>query len=85
MYSASSRLQTREIPSRRPSGYVLKDTPADMLVNVLRRHGGGKSVIREALRAPTRPGLTPREREINKLLAEDHTVRKIAGRLRISM
>jgi len=81
------------------AGYVLKDTPADMLVNVLREvHRGRTFVIPEALRAqpqefaagaetprPSRPGLTPREREITKLLAEGNTVRKIAGLLRISM
>ena len=70
MYSASSRLQTRPIPFRRPSGCVLKDTPADMLVNVLRPlHGGGKSVIREALRA--RPQRDPARQKLVRVPLED--------------
>lgn len=82
------------------SGYVLKDTPAAKLTSVLREvHDGGKYVSPEVLGGllsrvhdgkPEKLGsrktnLTPREREIMKLLAEGHTVRKIANMLSVSM
>ena len=81
------------------SGYLLKDTPADKLVNTLREvHRGTGYVYPEWLRetredyahqadsvGPSKGILTPREAEITKLLAEGHTVRKIAALLRISM
>ena len=81
------------------SGYLLKDTPADKLVNTLREvHRGTGYVYPEWLRetradyaspsdsnGSSRGVLTPREAEITKLLAEGHTVRKIAALLRISM
>ena len=82
------------------AGYVLKDTPAEKLVSVLRDvHEGGKYVSPEVLGGllaqvsdgkPERLGarktsLTPREREVMKLLAEGHTVRKIADILGVSM
>jgi two-component system, NarL family, response regulator NreC len=81
------------------AGYLLKDTPAAKLVSVLRDvYQGGKFVSPEVLggllengklgqpgtRAP-KSGLTPREREVMKLLAEGHTVRKIAGMLGVSL
>ena len=81
------------------AGYVLKDTPADKLASVLRDiHGGGKYVSPEVLNGlliddydvqadpgTSKPTLTPRETEVMKLLAEGHTVRKIAGMLNVSM
>lgn len=81
------------------AGYVLKDTPAAKLANVLREvRAGGKYVSPEVLGGllaqvngkPQKLGarkavLTPREREVMKLLAEGHTVRKIAGMLEVSM
>ena len=81
------------------AGYVLKDTPAAKLANVLREvRDGGKYVSPEVLGGllaqvngkPQKLGsrkaaLTPREREVMKLLAEGHTVRKIAGMLAVSM
>jgi len=81
------------------AGYLLKDTPADKLANVLRDvHKGGKFVSPEVLGGlldngkfaqerprPSRTSLTPRETEIMKLLAEGHTVRKIAGMLGLSL
>lgn len=81
------------------AGYVLKDTPAAKLANVLREvRAGGKYVSPEVLGGllaqvngkPQKFGarktaLTPREREVMKLLAEGHTVRKIAGMLEVSM
>jgi two-component system, NarL family, response regulator NreC len=82
------------------AGYVLKDTPAEKLASVLREvHGGGKYVSPEVLNGlllhdadgqseplgASKPTLTPRETEVMKLLAEGHTVRKIAGMLGVSM
>ena len=81
------------------SGYLLKDTPSDKLASVLRDvHQGGKFVSPEVLGGlldngrfgtdrprPSRTSLTPRETEIMKLLAEGHTVRKIAGMLGLSL
>jgi DNA-binding NarL/FixJ family response regulator len=82
------------------AGYVLKDTPAEKLASVLRDvHGGGKYVSPEVLNGllldesdrqaemsgSNKPTLTPRETEVMKLLAQGHTVRKIAGMLGVSM
>ena len=81
------------------AGYVLKDTPAAKLANVLREvRAGGKYVSPEVLGgllaqvngkpqkfSARKTALTPREREVMKLLAEGHTVRKIAGMLEVSM
>jgi two-component system, NarL family, response regulator NreC len=81
------------------SGYLLKDTPAAKLISVLRDvHQGGKFVSPEVLGGllengklgqpnarPAKSGLTPREREVMKLLAEGNTVRKIAGMLGLSL
>ena len=82
------------------AGYILKDTPAEKLVSALQEiHAGGKYVSPEVLGGllarvgdgkPDRPStrkstLTPREREVMKLLAEGNTVRKIASLLGVSM
>jgi DNA-binding NarL/FixJ family response regulator len=82
------------------AGYVLKDTPASKLVSVLREvHNGGKFVSPEVLSGlledghlrlpersrPASAGLTPRETEIMKHLAEGKTVRTIAGMLGLSL
>jgi two-component system, NarL family, response regulator NreC len=82
------------------AGYVLKDTPAEKLASVLREvHGGGKYVSPEVLHGlllddkddqdgqagPRTSALTPRETEVMKLLAQGHTVRKIATMLGLSM
>jgi two-component system, NarL family, response regulator NreC len=82
------------------AGYVLKDTPAEKLASVLRDvHGGGKYVSPEVLHGlllddrddqdgqagPRTAALTPRETEVMKLLAQGHTVRKIATMLGLSM
>jgi two-component system response regulator NreC len=81
------------------AGYLLKDTPAAKLVSVLRDvHQGGKFVSPEVLGGlldsgkvgqdnarSSKTGLTPREREVMKLLAEGNTVRKIAGLLGVSL
>ena len=79
------------------SGYLLKDTPAPQLLHALRKvHRGEQSLSPRILRQleqsggdrPRRPDrtiLTPREREVIKLLAEGCTVRQAAGQLGVSV
>jgi two-component system, NarL family, response regulator NreC len=83
---------------RGAAGYVLKDTPAAKLIDAVREvHRGGRYVSRKLLgklAAGLRPSsgreksgdsLTPREREVVKLIAEGSSVRQIASRLRLSI
>jgi two-component system, NarL family, response regulator NreC len=80
------------------SGYLLKDTPAPLLLRALRQvHGGERSLSpqiqrledeailrKHTVRVPLRRStLTLREREVMKLLAEGHTVKKVAAALGI--
>jgi two-component system, NarL family, response regulator NreC len=82
------------------SGYLLKDTPAPHLLQALRKiHRGERSLSPRILRQlqeseegqrpglgrPDRTTLTPREREVMKLLAEGNTVRQTAGQLGVSI
>jgi DNA-binding NarL/FixJ family response regulator len=80
------------------SGYVLKDSPAQKLIHAVREaHRGARYVspkLLGKLAARLRPlgnrdksqgPLTPREREVVKLIAEGSSVRQIAGRLRLSV
>ena len=83
------------------SGYLLKDMPAPFLLRALREvHGGERSIspqIQTALEKEMasrsqsahvplrRSTLTLREREVLKLLAQGHTVRKVAAVLGISI
>jgi len=83
------------------SGYLLKDTPAPLLLSALRKvHGGGRSLSPQVetrlrddanqrnltTRVPLRRStLTLREREVMKLLAEGHTVKKAAAALGVSV
>jgi len=83
------------------SGYLLKDTPAPLLLRALREvHRGERSwsphiqtklkndasLRNEPARVPMRRNsLTLREREVMKLLAEGHTVKKAAAFLGISV
>jgi two-component system response regulator NreC len=82
------------------AAYVLKDTPADKLASVLREVQQGKKYVSPEVLGgllsqvndekswklgSRKTSLTPREREVMKLLAEGHTVRKIAGMLAVSM
>ncbi|MBV9088024.1 MAG: response regulator transcription factor, partial [Acidobacteriaceae bacterium] len=76
------------------AGYVLKDTPAPQLVSAVRDvYKGGKYLssqvlgklvedfrarVRDAKMRPRISTLTPREREILKLLAEGNSVKEIA-------
>lgn len=83
------------------SGYLLKDTPAPLLLNALREvHRGERSLSpqiltklkedailrKQAARVPMRRStLTLREREVMKLLAEGNTVKKAAAVLGVSV
>ena len=82
------------------TGYLLKDTPAPILLRALREvHRGEKSVspqIQTKLKADDSPRtsnrvplrrstLTLREREVMKLLAEGNTVKKTAAVLGVSV
>ena len=83
------------------SGYLLKDTPAPLLLRALREvHRGERSLspriqtrlqddatrLDQPAHVPLRrSALTLREREVMKLLAEGHTVRKAAAVLGISV
>jgi DNA-binding NarL/FixJ family response regulator len=82
------------------SGYLLKDTPAPHLLQALRNIQRGERALSPRIlrqledagdgrhRPGTRPDrttLTPREREVMKLLAEGHTVRQAAGQLGVSI
>jgi DNA-binding NarL/FixJ family response regulator len=75
------------------SGYLLKDTPAQLLLHSLREIHRGERVLSPHLTAklktessvPTRRStLTLREREVMKLLAEGNTVRQAAEALGVS-
>jgi DNA-binding NarL/FixJ family response regulator len=80
------------------SGYLLKDTPAPFLLRALREVNRGEKSLSPQLQTkldteaarPTqvplrRSNLTLREREVMKLLAEGHTVRKVGSILGISI
>jgi DNA-binding NarL/FixJ family response regulator len=83
------------------SGYLLKDTPAPLLLRALREiHRGERSLSpriqtklkddtiqsNQAGRVPLRRStLTVREREVMKLLAEGHTVKQAAAVLGVSV
>src|SRR6516162_5893444 len=83
------------------AGYVLKDTPAQQLVSAVRDvYKGGKYLssqvlgklvedfrarVRDARMRPRMATLTPREREILKLLAEGNSVKEIAVLLGLSV
>ncbi len=83
------------------SGYVLKDSPAPQLSSAVRDvHRGGsflsprmlsqlvddfRSRVRTNVRTPRFATLTPREREVLKMLAEGSSVKEIAGDLNLSV
>lgn len=83
------------------SGYLLKDTPAPLLLTALREVYRGEQSISpqiqlklkddaflrsQPVRIPLRRStLTLREREVMKLLAEGHTVKKVAAVLGLSV
>jgi two-component system response regulator NreC len=83
------------------SGYLVKDTPALLLLRALREvHRGERSLSpqiqtkletdatarNQAVRVPLRRSiLTAREREVMKLLAEGNTVKKAAAALGVSV
>jgi DNA-binding NarL/FixJ family response regulator len=83
------------------SGYLLKDTPAPLLLRALREVNSGQRSLspqvetklreeaiqrKQAVRVPLRRStLTLREREVMKLLAEGNTVKKAAALLGVSV
>ena len=83
------------------SGYVLKDSPALQLLNAVREvHRGGsylsprmlsqlvddfRSRVKSTQRLPRFATLTPREKEVLKLLAEGNSVIEIACTLNLSV
>jgi len=83
------------------SGYLLKDTPAPLLLSALREVYGGERSLSpqiesrlkddaiqrtQTVRVPLRrSNLTLREREVMKLLAEGNTVKKVAQILGLSV
>jgi DNA-binding NarL/FixJ family response regulator len=83
------------------SGYILKDTPAPLLLSALREVYRGERSLSpqiqaklkddaflrsQPVRVPLRRStLTLREREVMKLLAEGHTVKKVAAILGLSV
>jgi len=83
------------------SGYILKDTPAPLLLSALREVYRGEQSISpqiqammrddmflrsQPVRVPLRRStLTLREREVMKLLAEGHTVKKVSAVLGLSV
>jgi two-component system response regulator NreC len=83
------------------SGYVLKDSPAPQLLAAIREvHRGGsylsprmlsqlvddfRSRVKSTERLPRFATLTPREKEVLKLLAEGNSVKEIACTLTLSV
>lgn len=76
------------------AGYMLKDTPAPKMIDALRRVHRGHRYIPDRMvkKIPAQPrdrqpaaGLTPREREIVKMIAEGNSVREVAQTLNLSV
>jgi len=80
------------------TGYLLKQTPRDELLNALGDvHGGGSpmtsNIARKVVQSFTQPpaagsqseGLSPREREVLELLARGYLYKEIAEKLNISV
>jgi two-component system, NarL family, response regulator NreC len=81
------------------SGYILKDSPAPRLIGAVRDVSAGKKYLSpqvlgklvDDFRSRSTSGvargstLTPREREVIKMLAEGNSVRQIAGILGLSI
>ncbi len=63
------------------SAYVLKDSPAEAIIEALRRVAAGEQVWPAPQAAGDGPHLTPREREVLGLLAEGLSSRQIGERL----
>ncbi len=79
-------------------GYLLKDVPANHLIQTVREVYGGRKYFNRELISKLREGLpchrsalkqnlalTPRERQIMKMIAEGLSVRQTAGRLGLSV
>lgn len=61
--------------------YVLKDSPAEAIIEALRTVAGGGEVWPNPISSGDAPHLTPREREVLGLLAEGLSSRQIGARL----
>lgn len=70
------------------AGFVVKDTPADQLAQMVRRVAAGQRVVDPALAADSLAGginpLTVREQEVLRAAAEGGSVRTIASRVHLS-
>ena len=79
-------------------GYLLKDVPANQLIQTVREVYGGRKYFNRELISKLSDGrphhrsamkqnlaLTPRERQIMKMIAEGLSVRQTAGRLGLSV
>lgn len=79
------------------TGYILKQTAADVLISAIRAVAGGDTYLDDAVagkliephsgsRSASHPDvLTPREREIVSMVAYGHTNKEIAGALGITV
>ena len=65
------------------SGFISKDWSADEVANAVRMVGRGMTVFARQTEGPATP-LSPREREVLKLIGEGATNREIAARLYLS-
>ncbi len=95
------REYVRQAPHSGVGGYLLKDTPAPLLLRALREAHRGERTLgplietqlkdgatppNQAVRVPLRRNtLTLREREVMKLLAEGNTVKQAAAALGVSV
>ncbi|GAA1210353.1 response regulator [Prauserella alba] len=70
------------------AGFVVKDTPAERLAEVVRRVAGGERVVDPTLAADSLAGgidpLTDREREVLRAAADGASVRTVATQLHLS-
>lgn len=71
----------REAQRAGAHGYVLKDAPAEHIIDALRQIAAGASVWPQPALAGEGPHLTPREREVLGLLAEGLSSGQIGERL----
>lgn len=92
----SEKAHLKQMVSAGATGYVLKQTPAELLIHGIRAVAGGRvfidpaivSKLDEGVRSVIRDGtppLTPREQEIVTMVAFGHTNKEIATTLGIAI